>query len=556
MAMLDQKIFDSKCRPSFPDKKEKIFGYLLGPVGAQLLYFLIGTWLNVYYTDVLKLTDLNPRFLFLFPLISGIVVVAFNLVFGFLIDRTKTKQGKARPYILLSALLLPISGSLLFLIPEGNDMAEYVLICLSYNLFFAIVFAMYNSSYNLLVPLSSRNSKTRNALSTLANLGLMLGQAIGSLFPALVFPLIGTDKMLWFYAMMGFSILCLPFTLLQYYHTRERVSEENGSADEAVDKKIPLKEQLKVVLKDRYWWILILYTLVFQLGLAFKNASAAYYCNWVIGAKYNDGYTMMLFNIVGGLSLAIGAAIINPLTKKFSKQQLMVWGFVFYALGDALCWVISYPGWFSLDHAAMLSIVLVGQFIKNAGAIPCVYIWMSLVGDVLDHLEWKAGFRCDGITVSLNTIFALFMPILGTAIINKLLADYGYVAPSGDLAADQSLVQNSTLQMVLDSCCVGAEVISSLIIVVLISFLNVEKNLAKEQAEILERHKQAVIAAGGIWVSPEEKAKQDEAEFDRLSEEADLAALEKKCEKKHLDFETEKQAYLAKKAAKKPQEAK
>jgi GPH family glycoside/pentoside/hexuronide:cation symporter len=552
MAILDKKIFDSKCRPAFPDKKEKIFGYLLGPIGAQLLYFLIGTWLNVYYTDVLKLTDLNPQFLFYFPLISGIVVVIFNLVFGVLIDRTKTKQGKARPYILLSAFLLPISGSLLFLIPEGNDMAEYVLICLSYNLFFAIVFAIYNSSYNLLVPLSSRNSKTRNALSTLANLGLMLGQAIGSLFPTLIYPYIGTDKMLWFYAMMGMSIICLPFTLLQYYHTRERVSEENGSIAEAVDKKVPLKEQLKVVLKDRYWWILILYTLVFQLGLAFKNASVAYYCNWVIGASYNDGHTMLLFNLVGGFSLAIGAAIINPLTKKFSKQQLMVWGFVFYALGDALCWVISYPGWFSLDHAAMLSIVLVGQFIKNAGAIPCVYIWMSLVGDVLDHLEWKAGFRCDGITVSINTIFALFMPILGTAIINKLLADYGYVTP----VSGQTITQNSTLQMVLDSCCVGAEVISSLIIVVLMSFLNVEKNLAQEQTEIQERHKQAVIAAGGVWVSPEEKAKADEAEFDRLSEGADLATLEKKCEKKHLDFAAEKQAYLAKKAAKKPQEAK
>jgi Na+/melibiose symporter-like transporter len=167
-------------------------------------------------------------------------------------------------------------------------------------------------------------------------------------------------------------------------------------------------------------------------------------------------------------------------------------------------------------------------------------------------LEWKAGFRCDGITVSINTIFALFMPILGTAIINKLLADYGYVAP----VSGQTITQNSTLQMVLDSCCVGAEVISSLIIVVLMSFLNVEKNLAQEQTEIQERHKQAVISAGGVWVSPEEKAKQDEAEFDHLSEEADLLALEKKCEKKHLDFAAEKQAYLAKKAAKKPQEAK
>ena len=177
MAMAKRSFFDSpllasKCKRAVPDKKEKIFGYLIGPIGGQLLYFLIQTWLNIYYTDVLGLTSINKNFLFYFPLISGVAVVLFNLLFGYLIDRTRTKQGKARPYILLSAFLLPLSGALLFAIPENNPTAEYVLICLSFNLFFAIAYAIYNTSYNLLVPLSSRNSKSRNVLSTLSNIGM------------------------------------------------------------------------------------------------------------------------------------------------------------------------------------------------------------------------------------------------------------------------------------------------------------------------------------------------------------------------------------------------
>lgn len=239
------KFFDSKCRPAFPDAKERIFGYLLGPVGAQLIYFLVQTWLNVYYTDVLGLTKLNPQFMAIFPLVSGVVVVLFNLLFGYLIDRTKTKQGKARPYLFLSAFLLPISGALLFAIPTGNETLEYVLVCLSFNLFFSIAFAIYNSAYNLLVPLSSRNSKTRNSLSTLANLGMMLAQAVGSLFPGVVYPFIKTDKMLWFWVMLAFSLLALPFTLLQYFHTRERVSEETRPEDAV---KVPLKQQLSAVV--------------------------------------------------------------------------------------------------------------------------------------------------------------------------------------------------------------------------------------------------------------------------------------------------------------------
>lgn len=547
-SFFDAPMLNSKCKHAVPDSKEKIFGYLLGPVGAQLLYFLIQTWLNVYYTDVLKLTTINKDFLFYFPLISGIAVVLFNLLFGYLIDRTHTKQGKARPYILLSAFLLPIAGTLLFAIPEDNRTAEYALICISFNLFFSLAYAIYNTSYNLLVPLSSRNSKSRNVLSTLSNLGMMLAQTIGSLFPALVYRYIGTDKKLWFFAMMGFAILVFPFTLLQYYHTRERVSEEASPTSEA--KKIPLKKQIGIVVKDRYWWILIVYTLVFQLGLAFKNSSVAYYCNWVIGT-YNDGYTMLLFNIVGGASLAIGAVVINPLTKRFSKQTLMIAGFALYALGDLLCFIISYPGLFAMDKKGILAVVLVGQFIKNAGAIPCVYIWMSLVADVLDHLEWKAGFRCDGVTVGISSIFALFMPILGNAIINLFLGNYGYI-PSDDART----VQNKTLQIIFDGCAVGAEVISSLIIVVLMCFLNVEKNLAKEQAEIQERHKQETLAAGGTWIAPEERAKQEEAEFEKETTAMELQDLQTKCEKKHLNFEEEKTKYEAKKAKKLAKEQK
>src|SRR5574344_3029825 len=137
MAMAKRSFFDSpllasKCKRAVPDKKEKIFGYLIGPIGGQLLYFLIQTWLNIYYTDVLGLTEINPDFLFYFPLFSGIAVVIFNLLFGYLIDRTRTKQGKARPYILLSVLLLPIAGTLLFAIPDDNVTAMYALIVLSF----------------------------------------------------------------------------------------------------------------------------------------------------------------------------------------------------------------------------------------------------------------------------------------------------------------------------------------------------------------------------------------------------------------------------------------
>jgi len=224
----------------------------------------------------------------------------------------------------------------------------------------------------------------------------------------------------------------------------------------------------------------------------------------------------------------------------------MLYGFILYALGDILCFVISYPGLFSISKTTVLIVVLIGQFIKNAGAVPCVYIWMSLVADVLDHLEWKAKFRCDGITVSFTTIFTLFMPILGNAIINSILGNMGYVSPSSG-ATSQSL----NLQIVFDFCAVGVEVITSIIIVVLMCFFNIEKNLSKEQEEIQERKKEEALASGLPYVSPSERERLDEEEFNKDTLKADLDNLQRKCEKKHLDYETEKIKYYNKKEKRK-----
>ncbi|HBM99840.1 MAG TPA: MFS transporter, partial [Firmicutes bacterium] len=108
--IIDRKIFNSRVRGRNVTGKEKWIGYLLGPAGALLLNAVLGTYLNVFYTDVLKLTTIwGGLFLIIFPLVSKIIDAITNILMGYIIDRTRTKQGKARPWILLSAPLLVIT---------------------------------------------------------------------------------------------------------------------------------------------------------------------------------------------------------------------------------------------------------------------------------------------------------------------------------------------------------------------------------------------------------------------------------------------------------------
>ena len=100
--MLSAKLFDSRIHSQNVTGKEKWLGYLLGPCGALLLNAVLATYLNVYYTDVLKLTTVwGGAFLVVFPLMSKIIDAVTNVLMGYIIDRTKTKQGKARPWLLL-----------------------------------------------------------------------------------------------------------------------------------------------------------------------------------------------------------------------------------------------------------------------------------------------------------------------------------------------------------------------------------------------------------------------------------------------------------------------
>lgn len=151
--ILSSRLFDSRVHSGNVTAKEKWLGYLLGPCGALLLNAVLATYLNVYYTDVLHFTYVwEGVFLVVFPLASKVLDAVTNVIMGYIIDRTKTKQGKARPWLLISAPLLFVTGVLLFVVPEGNETVQVIWVIASYNLFYSFAYTIFNMSHNLMVP--------------------------------------------------------------------------------------------------------------------------------------------------------------------------------------------------------------------------------------------------------------------------------------------------------------------------------------------------------------------------------------------------------------------
>lgn len=474
--LIDRPVFASRITSADTTAKERWFGYLLGPAGALLLNAVLATYLNVFYTDVLNLTPLwGGAFLVVFPIVSKVLDAVTNVVMGYIIDRTRTKQGKARPWILLSAPLLTITGVLLFLVPTAGEAVKVIWIMLSYNLFYSFAYTIYNMSHNLMVPLSTRNTVQRGKLSVFNQIAtiMMSGIIVALVFPMVVMPAIGVDRSLWITIMCVLSVLALPLTLLEYYFTKERVTEEESGRQQ---EKLSYKKQLKAVFTNKYMLIIYAYFLIYTFGMTIKNLGLVYFCNYVLGT-YNEGITQTLVSVIGGVPMGIGIFAVWPLAKRFGKRNVTLAGFVLYSIGSVICWMAP----------TSMVVVLIGQFIKNIGGLPSAYVFMALFADTLDDVEWRSGFRCDGLAMSVYNIIAVAMMGVCTGIFNGMLASSGYVAPFTNAAGELVAVQAPQVQSVITFAFVGLEAITAVALIILLAFLNVEKGIDKKQADIRAR---------------------------------------------------------------------
>ena len=542
LKFFDSPKMDSRIRSANVTNSERWIGFFFGPAGVILLNAIIASYLNVFYTDVLKIGGVwNGMFLLVFPIVSKIIDAITNVIMGQMIERTKTRQGKARPWLLMSAPLLLISGILAFAVPQAGTTVQVIWVVLSFNLYYSIAYTMYYMSHTMLVPLSTRNVKQRDGLAMLSNMALCIipGMFVALIFPMAVIPALGVDAGKWLRMISIFSVAAFPCVMIEYFFTKERITEEAAEL-ETDTKSLSVREQLKACLSSRYWIIIMVVFIISQIATNLQNTSLIYYCNWVLGT-YNDGTTQTLVSAVGNAPLGFGILIMWPLVRKFGKRSVTLTGLAVTVAGTIL---------FVLNPTSM-SAVLPALMIRSFGALPATYIMMSMLADAMDDVEARCGFRVDGITMSIYTIIFTVAAGLAQGGFNLGLSAFGYVPP----AADGSwVVQNQSVQNFFVFGYMGFAGIIAVVQFILFWFFDVEDHLPEIQSTIVARYKAEAAAKGVEWHSAEELAAIEQAEQDKLAEENRIAELKAKCEKKGLSFEEEEAKYQAKLAAKRAKE--
>ena len=460
---------------------EMVFGYFIGPFGALLSSGIFTSFLNKYFTDVLRL---DTAFLSALQLVSTLLIVAANLIVGQLIERTKALAGKARPWVLLSALTLSVSSVLMFIVPfEGT--AKMVWVAIAYNLYYAVAYPIYNTANSTLIPVSTRNSQQRGALASFTNVAGLGVMGVGSMvFPMLVSNVMKEDQNMWFLVMLGVAVFSALTIYLQFRFTRERVTEEGMGADHssAPAKTATMGEQLRAVTSEKWWWIAILFYLAFQWSGAMKNGSMSYFCQWVadssmLGGDY--GAVQSLLAILGAIPMAAAAAVVVPLANKFGKRLVTMAGMALGVAGGVIA---------GLGNGQIIP-VAVGVALKCLGSAPACYLILAMLADVIDHIEFKSGIRTDGLTMSIySCVMVAATPVCNAAFM-AMLGGAGYVAPPADAAAAAAMTQTAAVQGTIAVSYIWIETIAYAVCAALMLLWTVEKNLPAEQEAIARRKK-------------------------------------------------------------------
>lgn len=430
---------------------EKV-GYSLGDLAANLIFQTLVTFIAFFYTDVF---GIPPGQASVIIFICGWAGAFFSPVIGVLADRTNTRWGKFRPWILWTSVPFGVLSLLAFSTPDISDSAKVIY---AFTTYFALmlIYSANNLPYAALSGVLTGNMQQRNSLSSYRFVAVMVAQFI---IQALLLPLVliagGGDKAEGFKnIMMIFASVGVVFLLITFLTTKERVVP-------VAEEKSSLKDDVKDLLGNRPWLIMLLVTVLIFVTLALKGGSYVYYFqyyvseahaavfldeigfNSLIGGLNNmltsagltefhwpeDPATSMfsLFNAGGIILMIIGIGFSKPLADRFGKRDV-------YGVALVLSTLFMLAFYFYSPEAVwaiFISQVLHGFFY----GITIPLLW-AMIADVADYSEWKNNRRATAIIFS-AMLFGLKGGLtIGGALVAGLLGLYGYNAAAPQQTAE------------------------------------------------------------------------------------------------------------------------
>ncbi len=401
--------------------KEKI-GYGFGDMASSMFWKLFGSYLMIFYTDVFGISAAVVGTMFLITRIWDSFLDPFV---GAVADRTNSKWGKFRPYLLYGAIPFALVGVLTFYTPNVSISTKIVYAYITYSVLMTL-YSIVNVPYASLLGVMSADPKDRNVLATFRMAFAYLGSFIALL---LFMPMvnvfsggnkeIGAQQHAWTMSVAVIALMCVALFLLTFTFTKERVK--------SVKQQAKIKEDLRDLAKNKPWWILLgagVAALVFN---SIRDGATVYYFKYFIGEEARESITVFgIPFVLSGLYLALGQAanivgviLAAPVSNRIGKKNT-------YTSAMALATIFSIIFyWFSKEN---LTLIFIFQVIISICAGSIFPLLWSMYADCTDYSELKTGNRATGLIFSSSSMSQKFGWAIGSALTGWLLAYFGFKA--------------------------------------------------------------------------------------------------------------------------------
>jgi glycoside/pentoside/hexuronide:cation symporter, GPH family len=385
--------------------KDKL-GYGLGDTASHFVWDMVGFWLMFFYTDVYGISAIAAGTIML---IARFWDMAIDPIIGIVSDRTNTRWGKFRPYILFGAIPYSVLAILTFTTPNFGELGKIIYAGATYILLMT-AYASVNLPYSALGAVMTNDTYERAGLNTYRFICGFAGQFIVTGLALTLAKFFGHgDKAQGFqYTLILFAILSLIFFFITFKATKERVHPPKAQVNS-------LGADFKNLFTNKAWIILAVVGIVSFIMFAIQNAAVVYYFKYYIGKEEN----VQLFNVIGTVALIVALPFSKPLAKKFGNRNV----FIASSIISGIFFILIY---FPAQHNIIA--VYVFNIIAKMAYAPAVPLLWTMIADSADYGEWKTGRRATGLYFSAAVFAQKAGWGIGAALVGVILSLFNYVA--------------------------------------------------------------------------------------------------------------------------------
>ncbi len=399
-------------------------GYGIGDLASNLLFQLTVIYLMFFYTDVFKIPALVAGIIFL---VARIWDAINDPIMGLIIDRTKSKHGKARVYILYGSLPLALFTVLMFYTPDVSTSMKIAYASIIYVIW-GMLYTLVNVSYSSLTATLTNNMQERTSLSSVRMIFMLIGVIIISVAtePIVSSFTLNTNGYLFvaiLYSTCAFILFLLCFKLTAIAKDREVETE-----------KYALREVGSIILKNKQLLIISIVSLIGNSAVFMRETAAIYYVKYNLG---NEGLLPLFLGIVV-LFMVLSNVFIPRIASKFGKKKTYLIGSIIGIIGSIIFYFIPYDNLF---------LIFLFAGISSFGMAMISTLGWAMVPDTIEYGEWKLGIRTEGITYAVFSFSQKFATALAGFFVATILHVTSYVenATSQSSLALQGILSTLTI---------------------------------------------------------------------------------------------------------------